>query len=686
MPNSTLPTHLATALTQGLAFLTSQHNSDGSFPAESSPSPTDFSETRSQATTFAPATIALSLSQLRSSLPPTTTLPYLNGLLKRTTSWLQTQRSPAGTWNYWSTASKHSTEHHLPDDLDDTALALAALWTTHPQTATGGELALLMHLLTILETHEGGPYQTWCVAPTAAPTWHDVDLAVNSNLARLLRVFDLSLESIDQLATDAITTSQLTTRYYPDESFLWYSLSAWYQGEAKDTLKQHIISSLPLLANRPILYSAWSLTALTHLQAPPDILRSLSQTILTAQQRGAWPAAAVCLDMHQHGSRRYLGSSSLTTAFCLEALALCHQFLNQSQRDGTTPEAEDVSQFRSLVLRQLNERLTKLPSPLTTQIDSLLNRLQTLEQSHQVATSPYLLRQALGKHAHTLPPHVLVTLAQANCFGWLAYSLLDDAQDIPSTESKNSQATKKATAPLPVLPSHALPLASTCLRYTLSLFSHALSYKSGFLTHLHRTFDTMDATQRWELTTARATLQKNRLLLPTSLPNYESLDHLAHKSQASTLASTAVLYSLDYTHQDTAVQEWLTYQHHWLIARQLHDDAHDWEADLIQGHLTPVVTWLLQAHLTSLSKSPTFISLTPKRLQLLRTLFWKEVLPLVCQHTHHHLELARGALTRHPLLTHPKFFLAQLAKLKRLTTQTQTEHTTALEFLDTLSQ
>lgn len=82
--------------------------------------------------------------------------PVRNGLC----SFLMSQRSSCWSFNYWERGSKDADQAPYPDDLDDTFCALAAISGHDPKAIAGGDLAMIVSLLTAVEDREGGPYRT----------------------------------------------------------------------------------------------------------------------------------------------------------------------------------------------------------------------------------------------------------------------------------------------------------------------------------------------------------------------------------------------------------------------------------------------------------------------------------------------------------------------------------------------
>ncbi len=79
------------------------------------------------------------------------------------------------------------------------------------------------------------------------------------------------------------------------------------------------------------------------------------------------------------------------------------------------------------------------------------------------------------------------------------------------------------------------------------------------------------------------------------------------------------------------------------MAKQLNDDAHDFEEDLQKGFMTPVVAKLLE-NFKKKSQSGTKPIPVRQLTKSLREIFWYEVLDVVAGDIFNHISLARKTL------------------------------------------
>ena len=103
----------------------------------------------------------------------------------------------------------------------------------------GKALADIVKLLISAETAPGGPYQTW-LTPRKSNKWHDIDPAVNANVAYFLSLQDIALPALIQYVEDCIKHERYSSRYYFSPIPIAYFISRWYRGNKADTLAEYI--------------------------------------------------------------------------------------------------------------------------------------------------------------------------------------------------------------------------------------------------------------------------------------------------------------------------------------------------------------------------------------------------------------------------------------------------------------
>ncbi|MCC2631807.1 MAG: hypothetical protein K0S20_506, partial [Patescibacteria group bacterium] len=359
------------ALEEGLAFIRDEQKDSGLFISLSSTKESDFSHALEYQTTFVTSLILSALSRIPSSLD-------LDEIKKRGARFLLEERSKDWSFNYWSRNSSQYKELPYPDDLDDTFCAAAALQEINPGLIDGKALASLITLLTATEAKPGGPYKTWIVdSRLPDPIWHDVDVAVNSNVGFFLSLQEASVPGINELIEGAIQNNSFTSPYYPNPFPIIYFISRFYKGEMQEGLVR--ILKAKRLAKRGwgnSLFTALALTSLSDLGEDLKPFASEVDQLLQEREGDHWPTITFLLDPVVRQKFHYCGSGSLTTAFCLEALGRylksteVPRLVSSYENTATAVISlmdEDLASVPLILQQPLRERVKALASPGSSQ-------------------------------------------------------------------------------------------------------------------------------------------------------------------------------------------------------------------------------------------------------------------------------------------------------------------------------
>lgn len=511
----------------------------------------DFSQTQDQATNFFTALTLQSLNTLAH--------PELELVRQNLNQQLRTVRSSIGSWNYWHSAASAKDTRPLPDDLDTTSCSLLALAQT-PEGIPGEWLADAVHLLTQCETQPGGPYRTWLVSRTAEPVWHDVDIVVNANIARLLAHYGSSPPALQTFLDSAISDRTRTSPYYPDRLLFRYFLTGWYRGPSRTALVQECeqaleqalqATSLQTLALALVTANRLAEISPTRLQQARDelIARCTAQTIV---------AESTCIDAIRGDVYDLAGCQAFTLAVCLEALTLA------SPKPVSPPSSEDA--LENSIIVQAQGYLQDLQLACWPTLQKTLETAVRSDKQKNLTLFPFRVAQAA---VGTLPLTAsALDLGAAHLFGWLAATIYDDVAD------------DEAAPPT-------LWQANIFQRLSLQLFLQ-VDLGSEWRSFCREVMNRMDAMnlkehQAWRL--------QDKLL-----PSLPSLDfgYLTERSLGVLLAPVALCRLAGKQFDDpliTAVKNFLL---HLIAARQLSDDAHDWQEDLALGRLNSASVLIFQ--------------------------------------------------------------------------------------------
>ena len=152
---------------------------------------------------------------------------------------------------------------------------------------------------------------------------------------------------------------------------------------------------------------------------------------------------------------------------------------------------------------------------------------------------------------------------------------------------------------------------------------------------MNLTLNSMDAANTWEAKNTRIKVDNGRILL-SSVPEYGDLSQLFNRSAGHMLTALGVLFWAEYKENEDLLYL-KRFFYHFLIARQLNDDAHDWWDDLSNGRLTVTVASMLTRW-----RRP---GIDLKRdHELLSQLYWDKEVPKIAGLISYHASKGREAL------------------------------------------
>lgn len=628
----TKPTSTDTAISNGIAYLQVRQLPTGGFASCSSADPQRFSEAVSYQTIFSTTLILQNLS----FLPET---EQLQSLKAKTIKFLLHQKSPRGSWNYWDRQSRESKTFPYPDDLDDSFCALTALQLAEPSLITGAVLADATHLLTALETAEGGPYKTWLVGPEMSEAWHDVDLGVNLNIGYFLHLNGVELPNLTHFFNSAFTTEQITTPYYPLQLPILFFASRFLH---KPMQRKYLLRLVLKIKPQNSLETALQLLILLNLNHKPHSVFELKDKLIAKQlSNGSWPAATFYTGVNPDQTKKFLaGSTALTTSFVLCALHKVVELEKPKQQNSTRVKTK----LKAKILKKVARRFANLSPEIQQIAKQYLKQVERNDQGGQITLLPWLFCQAIGNRVTAISEETLAALGAASVYGWVAYTIYDDFLDAEA---------KIVT----------LPLANICLRELTVIFTQFHPEDAEFQKLFQRVLDQQEAANAWEVTHCRFNSALGWNAAKT--PDFGDLAMLAHRSLGHCLGCAAISLKLQYHPESQMVKNLEQFFQHYLIARQLNDDAHDWEADLARGQINAVGARLIVVSPSDRKK-----------------LFWTETIDWVCDTMRQHLTLAEAALQNMSELQKPEILRALLTSQVRALTRVQAEREKAQEFLE----
>lgn len=639
---------LQNAVDKALLFIQSKQQTDGSFISMTSVN-SDFQNAVPMHTTFFTSLILSSLSN--------NTQPIAVALNQKAAAFLLSQKNQHWSWNYWIRESKEAKTYPYPDDLDDTFCALSALYQFDKTIIDGTVMAKVVAMLTALEEKEGGPYYTWLVDATAPKVWKDVDVAVNSNIAYFLSLHGITLPNSTACIEKQIQKDGLLSPYYVSEFPILYFISRWYTGNKRKLLQQILLNKKDKngIWENP-LYTALCVSSLIRLGYPAKKLSKSISYLIMSQKNDEWGMYPFVKERVQKDQIAYGGSAALTAAFCIEALAL---YINARKR--TVPEKNrDVKEYIYMqVMEQVANRYEQLDPQLKKKAQQLIKILIEKDRLKQIPLLPYYFASHL-QNKKNIPDSLLIILGAANVYGWIAYTIFDDVIDGDTQDMQ------------------AIILGTVSLRELTTIFLSI--QQTDFHQQFHVIMDRLDSATAWEIKHCRVT-DLQTPIQKIVLPDFGDYTIIAKKSLGHVLGPVAILSTVGIASDAKEMHQLVAFFTHFLVAKQLNDDAHDWEKDLRRGQINPAGALVLSQFKTKnkkLSKS-TINAAMPK----LQEHFWMHTIDDICGMIFDHIGGARKSLQRMEYLTDSNFFELFLSPLEKAAQKARDEKKKMLEFLDT---
>jgi hypothetical protein len=552
---------------------------DGGFLHQSSPAQ-DFSRGAVvYKTTFFAANILACLNSVATIAPAVDNLADIRAPAAR---FLLAQKSDHWSFNYWARDTVEVKTMPYPDDLDDTFVALAALHGYNPALIDGAVLAQVAKMLTAVEAAPGGPYRTWLVATAAAAPGTPPD----SKAAPPDKWRDVDLVVNSNIG---YFLSRVGVRLSNLERFV------------RERVERGNLYSPYYPGSCPVEYFTSRFLGSASAPPPVDVERLFARGEFDRPQ-------PFCIDPSRDGKMCYAGSSALTAAFCAEALASrLSQFSQAPQISSSSwhhrPPAIPAATLLERAKMTARGRCYRLPESLKA---ITLREIEATNAGEMVMV-PYAMHHALG-NPQTVSRRRLDDLALANLYGWMAYTIYDDVLD----GDKDEQQTRLK-----------LSGANFFLRELTAYYIQLENEIPGIGEYFWQLLDGIDSANAEEQERVGGI----------------AVDRLADRSLGHALPALAVLFASGAARMGSAAaakitETTLSFFRNYLIARQLHDDAHDWSDDLARGRLNSAGARLMAIHSTGEQGDPID----------LKKFFWREAIPAIVADIKKYLNQARADL------------------------------------------
>lgn len=163
-------------------------------------------------------------------------------------------------------------------------------------------------------------------------------------------------------------------------------------------------------------------------------------------------------------------------------------------------------------------------------------------------------------------------LDTATIYAWIAYTLYDNCIDGDSSPDT-------------------IPVANFYHRKSLmGYLSFCNSEQARATTKSY--FNAIDYANAWEISNCRMSATHEYFTL-SKIPDYQSKEILFHRACAHALGPLLLTAAIN-TVSKQQYRHLASFFKHYLIARQINDDLHDWKNDIKDGHCSYVVSFILR--------------------------------------------------------------------------------------------
>lgn len=307
------------------------------------------------------------------------------------------------------------------------------------------------------------------------------------------------------------------------------------------------------------------------------------------------------------------------------------------------------------VTARAHDSLARLREPLRVEALSLWEAVCIADMQQEITMLPTLFAESLALRPAAITNEVCLELGLANFYTWMAYMVYDDIIDEGAHIDR-------------------LPVANVTLRKSMQTYNQLqIKYDISSVT-MRTAFDKMDAANAWELSCCRFKVKEGRVHIGT-LPQYGNGMVLAERAMGHMLGPLMISQLLT---QTSIAQRRALYDGcmHYLIARQLNDDIHDWVEDLQAGRISFVIALLLR-HMKIEAGDHDLSELVVR----MQDYFWRAGLQESCDIVLLHTARARQSFAKSALLKEDTPFLHLLDHLDHLVSMSMATQRDRRDFL-----
>ncbi len=316
---------------------------------------------------------------------------------------------------------------------------------------------------------------------------------------------------------------------------------------------------------------------------------------------------------------------------------------------------ENEQRIMDMIRKKFDDRFSNFSSALRERAKSAIEKTIRGNRDKQMSLMAYYTKVSLGKSGESIPDELVADIGLANIFFWTAFIIYDDFWD-----------RDEAADP------RLLPIANIFARHYIDFFI-ALPDDKEFRPFFHDLMDKLDGSNAWEVENCRAKVEGSIFHIPATLPDFGDYENKYRPASGHILSSVAILTQFG---KELKTEDWgniVSYFKHYLVAMQLNDDAHDWEEDLQRGHLSTVVTILLNDLKNSGWEKQTIDLSTD--LPEIRKIFWFTTMPQYVKIVLAQTDISRKALRSISIIEEPDLLERIITTTENVARQAEREST-----------
>lgn len=250
----------------------------------------------------------------------------------------------------------------------------------------------------------------------------------------------------------------------------------------------------------------------------------------------------------------------------------------------------------------------------------------------QMLLMPFYFYQSLGIKLNKENKELITKLGLINAYFWTAFIIYDDFWD----------EDEKAVPSL-------LPLANFMSRELNLFYFSFFNNSEGYNKYLKELLNKADCANYFEIKTCRFPRPLKNIpinLEKINLVDYKNYEIKFLPAATHLLGPLAIMAKLNLKINSKEIKSLENFFRHYLIARQLNDDLHDFQEDLRRGHLSPAVNETLKV-----SKNQGENLVDEKEL---KKVFWLKTLKTLAQRIIKEINIAEKELKKIKVITNPE--------------------------------